>query len=405
MKIFLEHLQPVKTVLITLIYFFATFAVIAQTTYTYSGTGEWTNTANWAPSYPGIETSNQEGIRIDGSLTIPSGLSIIIRGELSINGEIEISNGGILTTNFDFSLETIQLTSINGTINNYGTLTCFGRLVNSGEINNTGVFSIDQLDARFFNNGTVNNTGTFAVTNQALFSLSIGGVFINNGILDGTNAIFNWADPTSVLSGNNINHIAGFRNYGILSPGAELINSIGVYTFNSYLTFENNLTALNIELENTTTFDKVAGSSTVNLNGTLNVSLINGFTPTIGDTFTILTANTVSGAFTTTNLPAGFIWDITYNASDVMLEVTSVLSTLDFEISQFKLYPNPASNEFTIELGNSTTLEKVNIFNNIGQLVLSSNESRIKTTSLAKGIYLVKVTTNEGTSAKKIIVE
>ncbi len=47
----------------------------------------------------------------------------------------------------------------------------------------------------------------------------------------------------------------------------------------------------------------VSGSAA--LSGTLNVSLIGGFTPKLGDVFTIIASGLVTGQFITTNLPLG----------------------------------------------------------------------------------------------------
>jgi hypothetical protein len=465
---------PLKLI-ITILILLNTIYITAQTTYTYTGTGNWTDEANWSPSYPGTRIFYGDTAIINGDLTVVSfaevngflynygtftnEVTIFCSGYLenwgtlinegtifgNYNGvmsnlgpqalmtnstssyliEINIQNGsGILNNDglieiINYNYGTINNTTNGGlgsnyfenngtgTINNMGE-TSFNIIINLGTINNniSGVFNIYvdfQQSGTFNNSGILNNSGS-----------SIGGNIDNTGLINNYNDIDNYGTITNngnlnnlgtlenynTLSGENITHTNDFINGGILSPG----NSPGTYTFDANYT-HNTSANLEIELESTSSFDKLAVTNTASLNGILNVSLINGFTPSIGDSFTILTANTVSGAFTTTNLPAGFIWDITYNASNVVLEVTNTLSTLDFEISQFKLYPNPASNEFTIELGNSTTLEKVNIFNNIGQLVLTSKESRIKTSSLAKGIYLVKVTTNEGKATKKIIVE
>jgi hypothetical protein len=61
------------------------------------------------------------------------------------------------------------------------------------------------------------------------------------------------------------------------------------------------------------------------LNGTLNVTLVNGFTPTVGNTFTILDYLSASGMFTTTNLPTvtGDHWVLTYGAKSLVLELES----------------------------------------------------------------------------------
>ena len=75
-------------------------------------------------------------------------------------------------------------------------------------------------------------------------------------------------------------------------------------------------------------FDTLTATGTANLmGGTLNVTVIGGFTPAAGNTFTILTAKTVSGTFTTTNfpsLPTGLGWQVNYNTTTVVLSIVSV---------------------------------------------------------------------------------
>ena len=78
-----------------------------------------------------------------------------------------------------------------------------------------------------------------------------------------------------------------------------------------------------------TWFEQV-NAATVNIGGgsTLNVSLVNAFTPTLGDTFEIITANSITGTFDTENLPAlggALTWGVQYNATDVTLEVIQAL--------------------------------------------------------------------------------
>src|SRR5207249_4586199 len=51
-------------------------------------------------------------------------------------------------------------------------------------------------------------------------------------------------------------------------------------------------------------YDQVNVSGTASLGGTLNVSLINGFGPSVPQTFSILAAPSVTGSFATTNLPS-----------------------------------------------------------------------------------------------------
>jgi hypothetical protein len=73
--------------------------------------------------------------------------------------------------------------------------------------------------------------------------------------------------------------------------------------------------------------------------------------------------------------------------------------------STFSMYPNPASTQITIEIPQGSTLEKATIYNNLGQLVLSSKNTTIDTSILSKGMYIVEVFTAQGTSSKKLIIE
>lgn len=86
-------------------------------------------------------------------------------------------------------------------------------------------------------------------------------------------------------------------------------------------------------------------------------------------------------------------------------DLTRSLSSENFDLLKFDLYPNPVLNEFTIRLENDIKLINVNIYNNLGQLIISKNKEIIETTQLSKGIYYVEVITNQGKSTKKIIIE
>ncbi|MFI5455338.1 MAG: Ig-like domain-containing protein [Isosphaerales bacterium] len=80
-------------------------------------------------------------------------------------------------------------------------------------------------------------------------------------------------------------------------------------------------------------FDQVSSSS-AELDGTLNVGLYefnSGYIPKVGDSFTILTAGSVSGTFATINFPTlagGLIFEATYNPTSVTLTVVQGGSAL-----------------------------------------------------------------------------
>ena len=70
-----------------------------------------------------------------------------------------------------------------------------------------------------------------------------------------------------------------------------------------------------------------------------------------------------------------------------------------------KFYPNPTTNQFTIEIPLSQTLEKVNIYNNIGQFIKTSQKNIINTSKLSSGLYYVEVITAQGKATKKLVIK
>lgn len=82
----------------------------------------------------------------------------------------------------------------------------------------------------------------------------------------------------------------------------------------------------------------------------------------------------------------------------------SNLSNNDFVSQNFNIYPNPTSDILNISLENNLVLEQVTIYNNLGQVVKIATKNVIEISQLAKGLYFVEVTTNQGKASKKVVV-
>jgi hypothetical protein len=106
---------------------------------------------------------------------------------------------------------------------------------------------------------------------------------------------------------------------GTVSPG----NDIGTLSIEGrFATAANSTLAIDLGgVAAGTQYDQLLVDGPAALSGTLNVSLL-GFTPLAGDTFTILTADSLSGQFTNLSLPANYTWDVNYGATSVALSVT-----------------------------------------------------------------------------------
>jgi cyclophilin family peptidyl-prolyl cis-trans isomerase len=111
-------------------------------------------------------------------------------------------------------------------------------------------------------------------------------------------------------------------NHGTLSPGLAL----GVIGINStYFQYSDGTLSLQIAGPTVDTqYDKLTSSSTAFLAGKLQISLINGFTPSLGNSFNVLTANSIVGNFNIydlPSLPSGQAWRIDQTGTAITLTV------------------------------------------------------------------------------------
>ncbi len=171
-------------------------------------------------------------------------------------------------------------------------------------------------------NGGIQNEGTLIDNGLVEYTQNL----TNNGTLQGTGTLTvgagTWSNgaSSSIAPGNSI---------GILSVTGDFAPSSSVF---------------NIELGSTvvgTGYDQfnISGAATLT-NATLNVTLVNGFVPSDGDSFTVLDAAMLNGGFSSTNLPTvgGTIsWGISYNSGNgTATLVASGASVLPIELLDFR---------------------------------------------------------------------
>ena len=82
-----------------------------------------------------------------------------------------------------------------------------------------------------------------------------------------------------------------------------------------------------------------------------------------------------------------------------------ILSNNTFSDDDFKVYPNPATDILNITLSEKFILEKITIYNSLGQILKASNDKIINVGNLSPGIYFVEVTTDHGKDVRKIIIQ
>lgn len=145
-----------------------------------------------------------------------------------------------------------------------------------------------------FRNGSILTipSGITLINSNAFVPAQIGGgKIINNGTYKGT--------------GTRV----PFENNGTFSPG---VNGVGSYISNTKVSATSN-SIFNFEIGAANSFDKIYTTDSVVVNGVLNISFINGYTPVVGHKFVIIEAGKQLGTFSSVNLPSGVTALVEYN--------------------------------------------------------------------------------------------
>jgi hypothetical protein len=99
----------------------------------------------------------------------------------------------------------------------------------------------------------------------------------------------------------------------------------GLLHFSSALDFTNG--AVQIALGGVGDAGRIQSASAITIDGSmLNVNLRDGYTPSVGDSFVLLSGSSLTGTFMVTNLPtlySGHFWNVDYDSSTVKLTVAS----------------------------------------------------------------------------------
>jgi hypothetical protein len=158
--------------------------------------------------------------------------------------------------------------------------------------------------------------GTWGVDNGARLTLDSGvPLFTNSGtiVLDGPGSTFtNIANlntnngSLSLLDGQTFTTAGDFTNTGTLTLGvASTLTLSGNFTQTSASTLDVRLGDVPANGQ----FGQLVVTGQANLDGTLQIDLVNGYAPNPGDAFTILTLATRNADFANLNIAGGGVWD------------------------------------------------------------------------------------------------
>ena len=268
-----------------------------------------------------------------GSITVESGQNLTTSVAFSNAGKLTIASGSAFTVGgMNSYAQTLGTTTVKGTLDSGGVNVSGGSVSDTGAINTNsysqtagittvkGTLSVGSLGAVTLSGGSIvdtgmittgsytQNVGTMTV-NGSLTATSPSGVNLSGGSVFGLGAITGNIDLTGGLLG---------PGSASKKPGELTVN--GTYTQSGSGAFDADLGGTTAG----TQYDVLNITSTATLGGVLNVDLISGFKPTVGETFDIMDYTSETGTFTALNLPkltGGDTWSISYNATDVVLTV------------------------------------------------------------------------------------
>jgi T5SS/PEP-CTERM-associated repeat protein len=199
-----------------------------------------------------------------------------------------------------------------------------GGIVNSGAVQ-IGVLLHD-IGTVTVDASTWTNAGSFdvGVAGTATLSAIYGGTVSSAGLIS--------VGPRGTIQGNS-HVIANVRNGGTVAPGLNpaIVQStmIGALHLDGGYT-QTAAGALDIQLASTSSLDQLLISGHATLSGALDISLFNGFIPTVGQSFDLLSATGgITGQFTSADLPLlltgghGPFWTIVYTNTDVILKLVN----------------------------------------------------------------------------------
>ena len=85
--------------------------------------------------------------------------------------------------------------------------------------------------------------------------------------------------------------------------------------------------------------------------------------------------------------------------------LSSILSVIELDTSDFNVSPNPTNNQFTLQLKEGIQFQQAKIYNQLGQLVKVSTTETTTIQELSSGLYFLEVITDQGKAIEKLIIE
>ncbi len=259
-------------------------------------------------------------------------------------------------------------------------------------------------------NPSFENFGTFKIDSTNILRLSQGS-FINQpfGIITGIGSINSQNGTLNnkgyLLPGDNIGTFSVTGNYPE-EPTSVLQMEIGGYSAGAE-------------------HDKFNISGNASLSGILNIKLVNGFTPALGDSFLVLTYGSRTGSFSSivdSSLVSGAEWAAIYNSNSLYIKLTDDPTIIEDDEeknlpTEFALnqnYPNPFNSTTTIKYNLPINVHvTLSLYDVLGREVLTLVDEQSKAgyhyaildaSRFSSGVYFYRIQVGQFSQAKKFIL-
>jgi hypothetical protein len=314
------------------------------------------------------------GFNNKGALTVNAGSTLDVTGPansfLNFNSGAGTLTGGTYNVTGKFQFDDAKI------VTNAARITLTGsaaQILNQSNANSLGSFATNAAAGSFTlastqklttSGGSFTNAGAMDIGSGSTFTVGNGGVTsiaVNYTQTAGSTQVYGTlasttsaSTPTLTISGGSLDG-SGNLTYTVvdsasLAPGDSSSNTAALKVTGRYTQTSSGV--LNIAIGGKTAgsqYDQLNISGGAALNGSLNLSLINHFVPSVGTTFDILNSSALSGTFAKVNgasINSNEHFAVSYNGKDVILTVASGAASSPAGAGVHPLYPGSGLNRF-----------------------------------------------------------
>lgn len=110
-----------------------------------------------------------------------------------------------------------------------------------------------------------------------------------------------------------------------------------------------------------------------------------------------------SGKYLAVGAPNAYNYPYAESGVVKVYDLTAAMQSDNFSGTGFSLYPNPAQNMVNISLNDGSLLTQANVYNALGQLLITGTNAAIDISGLSSGTYFIEAATTQGVTKKTFI--